>query len=143
MCNVYVIKCKEVCKDVAGKITELICDYDPVIFGGKLLADGHKVKGIIHWVSATDCIEAEVRLYGRLFSAADPEDVPEGRDFKSNLNPDSLTILHHAKLEPGLAQAVLEKRYQFERVGYFCLDNKDSKPEKLVFNMTVDLASGR
>lgn len=137
--NAFVIKCKDVIQDVNGRVTELICEYDPVTFGGKPPADGRKVKGIIHWVSATDCVEAEVRLYGRLFSVADPENVPEGKDFKSNLNPNSLTVLKNAKLEPSMAKATLDKRYQFERVGYFCVDSVDSKPDSLVFNMTVDL----
>lgn len=141
--NAYVVKCKEVKKDSSGQIVELICDYDEVTLGGKPPADGHKVKGIIHWVSATECIEAEIRLYGRLFAVADPEDVPDGVDWKSNLNQNSLTVIKNAKLEPSLAKATLDKRYQFERVGYFCLDNRDSKPGTLVFNMAVDLASGR
>lgn len=138
--NAYVIKCKDVKKDESGKVIELFCDYDEVTLGGKPPADGHKVKGIIHWVSATESIEAEVRLYGRLFAVADPEDVPEGTDWKSNLNKNSLTVIKRARLEPGLAQASQSKRYQFERVGYFCLDQKDSKPDALVFNMAVDLA---
>lgn len=141
--NAYVIKCKEIKKDSIGKVTELICDYDEVTLGGKPPADGRKIKGIIHWVSATECIEAEVRLYGRLFGVASPEDVPEGVDWKSNLNKNSLTIIKNAKLEPGLIQANINKRYQFERVGYFCLDVKDSKPGALIFNMAVDLASGK
>ena len=140
--NAFVIKCKEVKKDSSGKVTELICDYDEVTFAGKPPADGRKIKGIIHWVSATDCIEAEIRLYGRLFKMAAPEDVPEGTDWKTGLNDLSLTVLKNAKLEPGLLNAAPEKRYQFERVGYFCLD-EDSKPGKPIFNMTVDLASGK
>lgn len=138
--NAYVVKCKDVKKDASGKVTELICDYDEITLGGKPPADGRKVKGIIHWVSATESIEAEIRLYGRLFAVADPENVPEGTDWKSNLNKNSLTVIKNARLEPGLAQATLEKRYQFERVGYFCLDSKESKPEALVFNMAVDIA---
>lgn len=141
--NAFVIKCKEVKKDSSGKVTELICDHDEVTFAGKPPTDGHKVKGIIHWVSTTDCIEAEVRIYGRLFSVAEPEDVPEGVDWKTNLNKNSLAVIKNAKLEPGLAEASLDLRYQFERIGYFCLDNKDSKPGALVFNMAVNLASGR
>ncbi|HEX4923871.1 MAG TPA: glutamine--tRNA ligase/YqeY domain fusion protein [Bdellovibrionales bacterium] len=137
--NAYVIKCKEVIKDPSGKVTELRCDYDPVTLGGKAPADGRKVKGIIHWVSASRCVEAEVRVYGRLFKVPNPEDVPEGQDFRVNLNPDSLKVIKNAKLEPGLKNASLENRYQFERVGYFCLDSKDSKPGQLVFNRTVDL----
>lgn len=141
--NAYVISCQQVIKDSQGNVTELICNYDPVTFSGKPPADGRKVKGIIHWVSAEDCVEAEVRLYGRLFSVVDPEITADGQDFKSNLNKNSLTVIQNAKLERGLAQAQFDKRYQFERVGYFCLDAVDSKPEKLIFNMTVDLATGR
>jgi len=137
--NAYVIKCNEVIKDIAGNIKELRCTYDPVTLHGKPPADGRKIKGIIHWVSAETCIDAEVRLYGRLFKVPDPENVPDGQDFKINLNPSSLEVLKNAKLESSLANANLETRYQFERVGYFCLDNKDSKPGALVFNMVVDL----
>ncbi len=139
--NAYVIKCKEVIKDASGKITELRCDYDVVTLGGKPTADGRKIKGIVHWVSATDSIDAEVRLYGRLFSVENPEDTVEGKDFKSNLNTNSLIVIKNAKLEKSLADAKIENRYQFERVGYFCLDYKDSKAGKLVFNKVVDLAS--
>lgn len=140
--NAYVIRCDEVRKDSSGKITELVCTYLPETKAGKPTADGRKIKGIVHWVSATECVNAEVRLYGRLFSVADPENTPDGKDFKQNLNPNSLTVIPNAKLEPGMAAANFEDRYQFERVGYFCLDNKDSKPNLLVFNMTVDLATG-
>lgn len=139
--NAYVIRCDSMKKDASGKVTELHCTYDPVTLGGKPTADGRKIKGVIHWVSATKCVDAEVRLYGRLFGVPDPENVPEGKDFKSNLNPHSLTTLKTAKLEWGLSQATLDLRYQFERVGYFCLDSKDSKPGALVFNRIVDLAS--
>jgi glutaminyl-tRNA synthetase len=137
--NAYVIRCKEVIKK-DGKIVELRCDYDPVTLGGKPPQDGRKIKGIIHWVSARHSIDAEIRLYGRLFKVPDPENVPEGKDFKINLDPHSLTVINNAKLEPSLSQASLDKRYQFERVGYFCLDYKDSKPGALVFNMIVNLA---
>lgn len=140
--NAYVIRCDEVKKDTSGKITELICTYLPETKAGKPTADGRKIKGIVHWVSATECVNAEVRLYGRLFSVADPENTPDGKDFKQNLNPNSLTVIKNAKLEPGMIHANHENRYQFERVGYFCLDNKDSKPNQMVFNMTVDLATG-
>ncbi len=139
--NAYVIKCKEVIKDANGQIIELRCDYDVTTLGGKPTADGRKIKGIVHWVSATDCVDAEVRLYGRLFSVENPEDTAEGKDFKSNLNTNSLVVIKNAKLEKSLADAKIENRYQFERVGYFCLDHKDSKPGKLVFNKIVDLAS--
>jgi glutaminyl-tRNA synthetase len=107
--------------------------------GGKPTSDGKKVKGIIHWVSVANCIDAEVRLYGRLFNVAAPDEAPEGKDFKSNLNMNSLTVIPHAKLEPSLKNASQELRYQFERTGYFTLDSKDSKPGALVFNMIVDL----
>lgn len=140
--NAYVIKCNEVVKDASGKIIELKCDYLPETKAGKPTADGRKIKGIVHWVSATECIDAEVRLYGRLFSVPHPEDVPEGKDWKDHLNPNSLKVIAQAKLEKGLMDARHENRYQFERVGYFCLDEKDSKPGRLVFNMVVNLASG-
>ncbi len=140
--NAYVIKCKEVTKDSAGKITELRCDYDVATLGGKPTSDGRKIKGVIHWVSTTKCLEAEVRIYGRLFKVPNPEETTEGQDFKSNLNPDSLKIIKNAKLELSLENAKTDLRYQFERVGYFCLDSKDSKSNKPVFNMTVDLQSG-
>lgn len=140
--NAYVITCLEVIKDSSGQITELKCEYDPVSFGGKPPADGKKVKGIIHWVSAEHSFSAEIRAYGRLFKVPNPEDVPEGQDFKINLNPDSLKILTQARLEKSLKNAKPEHRYQFERMGYFCLDSRDSKPEKLIFNRTVGLNSG-
>ncbi len=140
--NAYVIKCQEVIKDDTGKIKELHCDYDVATLGGKPTIDGRKVKGIVHWVSANECLNAEVRLYGRLFSVPDPDVVAEGKDFKSNLNPHSLTIIKNAKVEKGLADASVDLRYQFERVGYFCLDRIDSKPSALVFNQTVELATG-
>ncbi|MES2857166.1 MAG: glutamine--tRNA ligase/YqeY domain fusion protein [Bdellovibrionota bacterium] len=138
--NAYVIKCNEVIKDAEGKVTELRCTYYPETLGGKPLADGRKVKGVIHWVSASNCIEAEVRIFGRLFAVADPENVPDGVDWKSNLNPNSLKVIKKAKLEKSLANANPETRYQFERVGYFFQD-KDSKPGALVFNRVVDLLS--
>lgn len=138
--NGYVIKCHQAIKDSQGNVTELRCTYDPVTLGGKAPADGRKIKGIIHWVSATECIEAEVRLYGRLFAVPDPENVPEGKDFKSNLNPNSLKVIKNAKLEPEMVKATADQRFQFERVGYFCIDFKDSQPNKLVFNQVVELA---
>ncbi len=140
--NAYVIKCNNVIKDAQGNIQELHCTYDVATLGGKPTSDGRKIKGIVHWVSASHCISAEVRLYGRLFNVADPENVTEGKDFKSNLNADSVHIIKSAKLEMGMKQASVSQRYQFERVGYFCLDSKDSKPGALVFNRTVELLSG-
>ncbi len=140
--NAYVIKCKDVIKDSQGKVTELRCDYDVATLGGKPTSDGRKVKAVIHWVSVTKSIPAEVRIYGRLFKVADPENVPEGKDFKENLNPESLTIIKTARLEWSLKEIQPGLRYQFERVGYFCLD-KDSQPSSLVLNRIVDLATGR
>jgi glutaminyl-tRNA synthetase len=140
--NAYVIKCNEVIKNSDGSVRELHCTYDVVTLGGKPTADGRKIKGIVHWVSATDCIDAEIRLYGRLFGVAHPEEVPEGQDFKQNLNPNSLKVISNAKLEISLKSATLTERYQFERVGYFALDSKDSTAGRLVFNQVVELASG-
>ncbi|MBN8535731.1 MAG: glutamine--tRNA ligase/YqeY domain fusion protein [Deltaproteobacteria bacterium] len=137
--NAYVIKCNEVIKNNLGEVIELKCEYDPVTLGGKPTAEGKKIKGIIHWVSATDCIEAEIRLYGRLFRTSNPEVTEEGSDFKSNLAQNSLQIIHKAKLESSLKLANQETRYQFERTGYFCLDSKDSKIHQMVFNMIVEL----
>lgn len=141
--NAYVITCKEVIKDDKGVVRELRCVYDEATLGGKPTSDGRKVKGVIHWVSAQKSFSAEVRVYGRLFKTADPENVPDGQDFKANLNPDSLKVLTEARLEWSLKEAKPEVRYQFERVGYFCLDSRDSTKEKPVFNMIVDLASSR
>ena len=139
--NAYVIRCNSVKKDEDGKIREILCTYDPATLGGKPTSDGRKVKGVIHWVSAEKCIEAEIRLYGKLFRVEDPESVPEGEDFKSNLNPLSLEVLKNVKLEWSLGQARLDLRYQFERVGYFCLDSLDSQAQSLVFNRIVGLPS--
>ena len=140
--NAYVIKCKEVIKNHAGHITELRCEYDKATLGGKPTSDGRKVKGVIHWVSVEKSISAEVRVYGRLFKVADPESVPPGGDFKDNLNQESLQVISSARLEWSLKDASPDRRYQFERVGYFCLD-KDSRPGALVLNRIVDLASSR
>ena len=96
--NAYVIKCNEVIKDTKGNVIELHCDYDAVTLGGKPTKEGKKIKGIIHWVSASECVTATLRLYGRLFSVADPEDVPPGGDFRSYLNSDSLKIIENAFL---------------------------------------------
>lgn len=134
----YFIKCVEVIKDASGQITELRCTYDPATRGGDS-PDGRKVKATLHWVSAQHAVNAQVKLYDRLFTHADPEDVPEGKDFKIHLNPRSLERLHDCKLEPSTAQARLETRYQFERLGYFCLDIKDTSPGTPVFNRTVTL----
>ena len=132
----YFIKCEYAVKDENGDFTELHCTYDPATKGGSS-PDGRKVKATLHWVSAKHAIEAEVRLYSHLLSVPDPG--LENKDFKECLNPDSLEILKDCKLEPGLAKAKPGERFQFERQGYFCVDSKDSKPGKLVFNRTVTL----
>ena len=135
--NAYFITAKSVVKDADGNVTEVHCTYDPASRGGNS-PDGRKVKSTMHWVSAAHAISAEVRLYDKLFTKPDPNDYAEGGSFLDNLNPDSLEVIADAKLEPSLAQATVEERYQFERVGYFCLD-PDSTAEKLVFNRTLAL----
>ncbi|MDB4679479.1 MAG: glutamine--tRNA ligase/YqeY domain fusion protein [Planctomycetaceae bacterium] len=134
----YFITCNDFVKDDAGNVTELHCTYDPATRGGNA-PDGRKVKGTLHWVSATHALEAEVRVYDHLFSEEDPSKVPEGGDWKDNLNPDSLTVITNAKLEPSLAEAKAGDNYQFERLGYFCVDPQDSTSETPVFNRTVSL----
>lgn len=136
--NAYYITCVDVVKDAAGNVVELRCTYDPASRGGAT-ADGRKVKGTLHWVSAAHAVEAEVRLYDNLFIKENPYDVPEGQDFTVNLNPNSLEVLTGCKLEPSLAQAAPGERFQFMRQGYFCVDSKDSRPGALVFNRTVGL----
>jgi glutaminyl-tRNA synthetase len=130
----YFITCTQVLKDANGHVTELRCTYDPETRGGDA-PDGRKVKATLHWVSATHAIEAEVRLYDRLFKSEMPD---AAGDYLSDLNPSSLEVLPHAKLEPSVGDAPVGKRYQFERLGYFCVD-RDSAPGKLVFNRTVTL----
>ena len=134
----YFVTCVDVIKDYAGEVVELRCTYDPETKGGNA-PDGRKVKATIHWVSEPHAVDAEVRLYDHLFSTPDPEDLPEGVDYKTNLNPDSLQVLAGCKLEPGLRTAASGSRFQFERLGYFCVDSRDSTPEKPVFNRTVTL----
>jgi glutaminyl-tRNA synthetase len=131
----YFITCVDVVKDEAGEVTELHCTYDPETRGGQA-PDGRKVRGTIHWVSASHCIDAEVRLYDHLFTAEKPD---EAEDYRSALNPHSLEVKTGCKLEPSLAGAEPGSRYQFERLGYFCVDSADSQPEALVFNRTVTL----
>jgi glutaminyl-tRNA synthetase len=133
----YFIKCTQVVKDAAGNIVALHCTYDPATRGGDA-PDGRKVKATLHWVSALHALKAEVRLYDNLFAKADPEDVPEGQDFTANLNPNSLEVLTDCYVEPSLAGAAPLSRYQFERLGYFCVD-RDSTADRLVFNRTVTL----
>ncbi len=133
----YYVTCKNCVKDADGNVVEVHCDYDPETRGGQS-ADGRKVQGTIHWVDAATALNAEVRLYDRLFSVPNPDDPQNTGDYKDYLNPDSLTIVPNAKLEPALADATLDERYQFERVGYFALD-KESTPEKPVFNRAASL----
>ncbi|MCI0828876.1 MAG: glutamine--tRNA ligase/YqeY domain fusion protein [Chloroflexi bacterium] len=136
--DAYYITCTEVVKDEAtGEIIELRCTYDPETHGGTS-SDGRKVRGTSHWVSAEHAVDAEVRIYDHLFVTEDPDDVPEGGDFKDNLNPESLVVLKSCKLEQGLDQAKPGERFQFLRQGYFCVD-PDSTPEAPVFNRTVAL----
>ena len=134
----YFIRCVNVVKDEkTGEIIELHCTYDPATRGGDS-PDGRKVKATLHWVSAPHAIEAEVRLYDHLFAKPNPDDVGDGLDYKSNLNPNSLEILKTCRVEPSLKTAEPGTRYQFERQGYFCVD-VDSFAEKLIFNRTVSL----
>jgi glutaminyl-tRNA synthetase len=133
----YFITCKSVVKNEHGEVAEVHCTYDPATRGGNA-PDGRKVKSTIHWVSAANAIDAEVRIYENLFSKENPNELAHGQDFTANLNPNSLEVITHAKLEPSLANAEVGSRYQFERLGYFCVD-ADSKPGKPVFNRTVAL----
>ncbi len=133
----YYVTCKNCVKDADGNVVEVHCDYDPETRGGQS-ADGRKVQGTIHWVDAATALNAEVRLYDRLFSVPNPDDPQNTGDYKDYLNADSLTIVENAKLEPALGDATLDERYQFERVGYFALD-KASTPEKPVFNRAASL----
>ncbi|NQV23263.1 MAG: glutamine--tRNA ligase/YqeY domain fusion protein [Rhodopirellula sp.] len=133
----YLVTCTSVVKDDDGHVIEVRCTYDPASKGGNA-PDGRKVKGTIHWVSAKHAVDAKVCLYDRLFSQESPDDVPEGQDWKDGLNPGSLEILSDAKLEPSLATAAPGERFQFERNGYFCVD-QDSTSESLTFNRTATL----
>ena len=132
----YFVTCTNVVKDENGEITEIHCTYDPLSKGGKS-PDGRKVKGTMHWVSAKDAIETEIRLYDRLFKDENPEEANEENDFISNLNPNSLTVTK-GYIEPFIKDAKPLDKFQFERTGYFCID-KDSTPDKIVFNRTVTL----
>ncbi|MGA6951055.1 MAG: glutamine--tRNA ligase/YqeY domain fusion protein [Candidatus Sulfotelmatobacter sp.] len=133
----YFITCKSVVKNDKGEVLEVHCTYDPATRGGNA-PDGRKVKSTIHWVSAANAVDAEVRIYENLFTKETPGEVEEGQDFTANLNPNSLELITNAKLEPSLASVAAGSRYQFERLGYFCVD-PDSKPGKPVFNRTVAL----
>jgi len=134
----YFITCQEVVKDAAGNVVELRCTYDPATRGGNTPPDGRKVKATLHWVSTGQAIQAEARLYEHLFSNPDPNDAPEGSDWKVNLNPNSLEVLKPCYVEPSLAGAAAGSFFQFERLGYFCVD-RDSTENQLVFNRTVGL----
>jgi len=135
----YFVTCNDVVKDEkTGEIVELRCTYDPATRGGDA-PDGRKVKATMHWVSAAHALEAEVRLYEHLFTDPDPLGVKDGRDFKDLVNPESLKILSGCRVEPSLADAQGGDRFQFERLGYFCLDSVDSTRDSLVFNRTVTL----
>jgi len=133
----YFVTCTDVVKDAAGNVVEVHCTYDPATRGGDS-PDGRKPKATIHWVSAEHARDVEVRLYEPLFSVPSPDDVDEGKDWKDNINPDSLTVLSGCKAEPSLASAKAGDRFQFERLGYFCVD-ADSTGDKLVFNRAVGL----
>jgi glutaminyl-tRNA synthetase len=135
----YFITCVDVVKDPqTGKVIELHCTYDPQTRGGDA-PDGRKVKATLHWVSAAQAVSAEVRLYDHLFVKENPSEAEDGKDFSDYINPNSLKILKNCLVEPGLSKAEPGSRYQFERLGYFCVDSKDSKPDRLVFNRTVTL----
>ncbi len=138
--SAYWIKCEDVIKDDAGNIVELRCTYDPQTRGGSNPPDGRKVKGTLHWVSANHAVDAQVRLYEHLFTAEDPTTPPKGSDdWLDNLNPESLKVLDGVKLEPSLSDAQVDVTYQFERMGYFCLDSKDATADAPVFNRTITL----
>ncbi|HEX5884704.1 MAG TPA: glutamine--tRNA ligase/YqeY domain fusion protein [Pyrinomonadaceae bacterium] len=132
----YLITCQEVIKDSSGQIVELRCTYDPATRGGNT-PDGRKVKSTIHWVSVDHALPAEVRVYDNLFLKENPNEVEEGKDFTDNLNPESLQVLRGCKIEPSVREAEPGTKYQFERLGYYCVD-RDSKQE-LVFNRTIGL----
>jgi len=136
--NAYYITCTEVVKDTEGQVVALHCSYDPQSQGGMSL-DGRKVRGTLHWVSARHALSAKVRLYDYLFTKPNPYEVDEGGDFKDNINPNSLTVIEDAKLEPSLMEAQAHEPFQFMRQGYFCADSEDSSPEHLVFNRTISL----
>ena len=136
--NAYVIRCEEIIKDASGKILELRCIYDPNTARGRK-PEGRKVKGIIHWVSAAHAVQAEVRLYDRLFSQPTPGSDHPDKNFLLDLNPNSMEVLSQAWLEPNLNTAEVGTAYQFERLGYFCLDSRDSNADSLVFNRIVTL----
>lgn len=134
----YFVRCTDVVKDADGNITEIHCTYDPASKGGNS-PDGRKVKGTLHWVSAPHALDAEVRVFDRLFSSPTPDEVEEGQTFLDNLNPDSLTIKRHCKVETFLAGAKPLDHFQFERLGYFNVDPDAAREGRLIFNKTVGL----
>ncbi|MBP9212547.1 MAG: glutamine--tRNA ligase, partial [Bacteroidetes bacterium] len=134
----YIIKFESIVKDAQGNVTEVHCTYDPETKSG-MAGAGRKVKATIHWVSAAHAKDVEVRLYDRLFVKENPDDAEEGKDFLSNLNPNSLQVLKNCKVEPMLGNAKAGEGYQFERTGYFSVDPKDSQPGTPVFNRVVTL----
>jgi glutaminyl-tRNA synthetase len=134
----YFVKCVDVVKDDAGEVTEIRCTYDPETRGGDA-PDGRKVKATLHWVSARDALPAEVRLYDHLFTVRNPMDVEEGKHFTDYINPDSIKVLPACYVEPSVKDAGPGSRFQFERLGYFCVDSVDSSPDRLVFNRTATL----
>jgi glutaminyl-tRNA synthetase len=133
----YFITCTDVVKDASGNIVELHCTYDPATRGGDA-PDGRSPKATLHWLSANDAIKAEVRLYDHLFTNENPDEVEEGKTFKDYINPDSLKILNNCFVEPSVKNAKPQERFQFERLGYFCVDS-NSQAGRLVFNRTVTL----
>ncbi|HNS33529.1 MAG TPA: glutamate--tRNA ligase family protein, partial [bacterium] len=133
----YFIKCIDAVKDEAGNVSELRCTYDPSTRGGDA-PDGRKVKATLHWVSAEHSVPATVKLYEHLFTKENPLDFSDGESFTENINPGSLTVLENCRMEPSMAKARMQEPYQFERLGYFCLD-RSSEENRLVFNRTVTL----
>jgi glutaminyl-tRNA synthetase len=133
----YFITCREVIKNDQGEVIELRCTYDPATRGGSS-PDNRRVQATLHWVSREHAVPVEVRVYDRLFSVEDPEAVANGKTFLDNLNPNSLEVLRSCQAEPSLAGAAVGSRFQFERLGYFCVDG-DSRPGTMVFNRTVSL----
>jgi glutaminyl-tRNA synthetase len=134
----YLVTCTGVVKDASGEVVEVHCTYDPATRGGDA-PDGRRVQGTIHWVSAGQALDCELRLYDRLFAVAAPDALPEGQDFTAALNPDSLVTVRGAKVEPSVVEDLPGSRYQFERTGYFISEPVDSRPGALVFNRTVAL----
>ena len=135
--NAYVIRCDEVVKDDTGNITELLCSYDAQTLGKN--PEGRKIKGVIHWVSAEHGVKAEVRLYDRLFNHPAPDSAKDGSDYREHINPDSLQTLTNCYIEPSIVGAKQGEQFQFEREGYFCLDDAATETSHLVFNRTVTL----